>query len=323
MELLVNDLSFHAQFLDLASFKAAIERLMAIRAIARRFGRALHCHRNIVQASVTPTMTMPQAVQVLKVDERRALLQWLTQHGPFWEDARNHGPDDWIEWNGSVVTDTAVGEAGWCCLNGIERNLVSLTPSNWQFSPVPVDWVRDEDTRKRVDVANHWNPVAFEAVLQAVPMPLASWNQLEALATARCNRLTFAVDAFAALNGHPFFSAAARRLLFLLETLNRFKSCFDTDGQRTPEGHEIYRDYFTGKKGGGGHGAIFSDSSDDEKKTFEAEMTFKHPADVGKTLFCPWHGKVQTPPLRMHFSSPIRADQALYVVYVGPKITKR
>lgn len=77
-----------------------------------------------MQASVTPMMTMPQAVQALKVDERRALLQWLTQHGPFWEDARNHGPGDWLEWNSCVVTDTAVGEAGWCCLNGIERGLV-------------------------------------------------------------------------------------------------------------------------------------------------------------------------------------------------------
>ena len=111
MELLVNDLSFHGQFLDLASFRTAIARLMATREIVRRFGRALHCHRNIVQAPVTPTMMMPQAVQVLKVDERRALLQWLTQQGPFWEDLRNHGPDEWLEWNGKIVTDTAVGEA--------------------------------------------------------------------------------------------------------------------------------------------------------------------------------------------------------------------
>lgn len=86
---------------------------------------------------------------------------------------------------------------------------------------------------------------------------------------------------------------------------------------------EIYRNFFTGKKGGGGRGALFSDSSDDEKIKFETEMRFKHPAEVNKTLFCPWHGKVQTPPLRIHFSWPVRADDPLYVVYVGPKITKR
>ena len=322
MDFLVNDLSFHGQFPDLMSFRGAIERLMAIRQIARRFGHALHCHRSIAHAQVTPTMTMPQMVQGLTLNERRALLQWLTQHGPFWEDARNHEPGDWLEWNGSIVTDTAVGEAAWCCLHGIERALVSLMPSDWQFPAVPVDWVRDMGNRKHVDVVNHWNPTAIEAVLQAAPVPVASWDQLQALASARCAHLTFAVDAFAPLNGHPFISGAAQRLLFVLDTLNRFRSCFDVDGRRTPEGHEIYHDYFTGRKGDGGRGALFTDSSDDEKSKFETEMTFKHPADASKTLFCPWHGKVQTPQLRVHFSWPVRADEPLYIVYVGPKITK-
>jgi hypothetical protein len=323
VDFLVNDLSLHGQFLDLTSFRGAVERLMAIRQIARRFGRALYCHRNIAQALVTPTMRMPQMVQMLRPDERRALLQWLTQQGPFWEDVRHHEPEDWLEWNGNIVTDTAIGEAAWCCLNGIERALVSLMPSNWQFSPVPVDWVWDAGNRKSVDVVNYWDTAAIESVLQTAPVPMASWDQLKALASARCTHLTFTVDAFAPLNGHPFVSGAAQRLLFVLDTLNHFKSCFDVDGQRTPEGHEIYRDYFTGRKGDGGRGPLFTDSSDDEKRTFETEMTFKHPTDANKTLFCPWHGKVQTPQLRVRFSWPVRADEPLYIVYVGPKITKR
>ena len=323
VDFLVNDLSFHAQFLDLASFKTAIERLMTIRVTAGRFGWALHCHRNIVQVSVTPTMTMPQAVQVLNVDERRALLQWLTKRGPFWDDARNHGSDDWLESNGNIVTDTAVGEAGWCCLNGIERGLVSLMPSNWQSSPVPVDWVQGMDSRKSVSVANHWDPVIFESVLQAAPVPLVSWVQLEAVATGRFDRLTFAVEAFRPLNGYPFVSAGAQRVLFLLSTLNRFKACFSIDGQRTSEGHKIYQDFFTGQTGGGGHGAPFSDSSPEEKIKFERELRFKHPIDPSSNISCPWHGKVQTPPLRIHFSWPIRANDPLFIVYVGPKITKR
>lgn len=323
MELLFNDLSLHGQFPNLASFRAAIERLMAIRQIAQRFGRSLHCHRNVAQAPVTPAMTMPRAVQALTLEERRVLMQWLTQHGPFWEDARNHRPDDWLECSGRIVTDTAVGEAAWCCLNGIERTLVSLTPSNWHYSPVPVDWVSETGDRTTARVANYWDSTAIEAALQAAAPPLASWGQLEALATAQCPQLTFAAGAFASLIGHPFVSGAAHRLMFILKTLNRFKSCFDSKGERTPEGHEIYRDFFTGRKGEGGRGALFSDSSDDEKRRFEMEMTFKHPADTSRTLFCPWHGKVQTPALRVHFSSPVRADEPLYVVYVGPKIAKR
>lgn len=323
MDLLVNDLSLHGQFPDLASFMASIQQIMQIRQITRRFGCALHCSRNLLSAQVTADKAIQQAVQALPRNERSALMQWLTQHGPFWDEARNHGPDDWIECNGNIVTDTAVGEAAWCCLNGIERGLVSFNPSNWLFSPVPVEWVTETIGRKPVEVVNHWDPTAIEVFLQNVSAPPASWEDLEALAIARCTQLTFSVDTFAALNGCAFSSSAAQRLLFLLDTLNRFKSCFDTNGQRTPDGHEIYRNYFTGKKGEGGRGALFSDSSDNEKEEFEAEMTFKHPAAAGETLFCPWHGKVQTPQLRIHFSWPVRADKPLFVVYIGPKITKR
>lgn len=95
------------------------------------------------------------------------------------------------------------------------------------------------------------------------------------------------------LDGHPFLSSAAQRLLAILDILNRFKSCFDKESQRTVEGHEIYQNYFTGKKEGGGHGATFTDSSESEKTKFKNELTFKHPEDASKTIFCPWHGKVQ------------------------------
>jgi len=266
---------------------------------------------------------MPQAIQALGADERRALMQWLTRHGPFWEDAPHHSSDDWLEWNGEIVTDTAVGEAGWCCLNGIERVLVSLIPSDWEFSPVSVAWMSETGSRKTVDIGNYWTPASIEALLQAAPTLLDSWRRLEERARAQCTELKFAANAFAYLEGHPFVSGAAHRLLFILDTLHRFKSCFDADGRRTAEGNEMHQDFFTGKKGEGGRGALFSDSSEGEKRKFKQEMTFKHPENPDTSIFCPWHGKVQTPQLRIHFSWPVRADEALYVVYVGPKITKR
>jgi hypothetical protein len=266
---------------------------------------------------------MQQAVRALNKEEQRALMQWITQHGPFWEDARNHGPDDWIECNGQIVTDSAVGEAAWCSLNGLERGLVSFTPSDWQFSPVTIDWVLDDGIKKTANVFNYWDAATVEAVLQDAPAHLDSWNRLEGIAIARFTQLTFAGDAFVHLKGIPFVPSAAERLRFILDKLNRFKSCFDANGLRTPEGHEIYQNFFTGKKGDGGRGALFTDSSSPEKDEFKMKMTFKNPNNADETLFCPWHGKVQTPQLRVHFSWPIQADQPLYVVYVGPKLTKR
>jgi len=307
----------------LARSRDAIERVMEIRRIAQGFSRVLYCHRNLAQARVTPTETMPQAVQWLRVEERRAFMQWLTRHGPFWEDARHHAADDWLEWNGEIVTDTAVGEAGWCCLNGIERALVSLIPSDWRFSPVSLDWVSETSGTRTVDIGNYWTPESVESALRDASALLASWRGLEEWARAQCTELKFTTDAFVYLEGHPFVSGAADRVLFILDTLNRLKTCFGADGQRTAEGNELYRDFFTGKKGGGGRGALFSDSSEGEKSKFKQEMTFKHPENTGKTIFCPWHGKVQTPQLRVHFSWPVRADEVLYVVYIGPKITKK
>jgi hypothetical protein len=102
--------------------------------------------------------------------------------------------------------------------------------------------------------------------------------------------------------------SSARRIL---------KGCFDDQGHRNDEGHRLYANHFTGAK------ASFSDSSDSEKNDFRNELTFAHPEQPGETLFCAWHGKIKTPQIRIHFSWPVRSEAPLYVVYVGPKITKR
>lgn len=317
MELLVNDLSVQAQFQDISAFRESIGRVMAMRNLARRFGRELQCHRNLVNRQVTQALSMYQAIQTFTVDQKRALLQWLTQRGPFWEDTQVHGPNDYLECNDKLVTDHAVGEAAYCCLQGIERHLVSLIPSSWRFSPVLVTWMVDSGAMRSVEVGNHWDSEELEAVLQDAPVPIASWKQLQTFAIARFPNITFSPDAVEGLLGHPFAYGAALRVLSLLDTLDRLKCCFDQHGQRTPEGHRLYRDRFTGLN------AWFSDSSDSEKNEFQSELTFRHPGVAGQFLFCTWHGKVNTPPLRVHFSWPVRADEPLYVVYVGPKITKR
>lgn len=295
---------------------------MGMRQIVRRFGVALHCHRNMAHAAVTPTMTMPQAIQALKLEERRALMQWLTQQGPFWEDERRHGPDDYLECQGNVVTDSAVGEAAWCHLHGIERGLVSFVPSNWDFTPVLVERVPANGTREAISVSNYWDGMALEDALQAAPISIGTWPRLEEMVVARYPNLTIASNAFAPLAGHPFVSSAAQRMFFIFEKLSQIKACFDVNGNRTTLGHEIYQDFFTGTKEDGGRGSIFSDSSDTEKDKFKSDLTFPHPEDGTKTLFCTWHGKIQTPQYRVHFSSPISASEPLYVVYVGPKLTK-
>ncbi len=180
-----------------------------------------------------------------------------------------------------------------------------------------VSWVTEPNAARIVEVLNHWEPDKVEAVLQNAPIPLTSWAELEKTAAAQCRNLTFSVDCFEPLLGHPFARGTAQRVLLRLITLDRLRSYVDQDGERTPEGQRLYEDHFTGEK------AWFSDSSETEKYQFRTKLTFQHPARDGEFLFCPWHGKVKTSQLRIHFTWPASAAEPLYVVYVGPKITKR
>lgn len=317
MDLLVNDLSIHEQFQDVSAFRDAVKRVMTMRQVARKFGRELHCHRNLTSARVGPKLILLQAIQGFTRDERRVLMQWLTQRGPFWEDMRLHRDDDYLECAGVVVTNTAVGEAAYCRFHGIDRCLVSFAPSSWTFSPVPVTWVTNGNDSKTTDVINHWEVERLEAELRAAPAPIESWAQLQTVAIPRFPNLTFLPTCFNPLQGCPFSKGASQRLLVLLGVLDRLKVCFDEHGAHTPEWNRIFQEHFTGDK------AWFTDSSASEKRDFRAELTFRHPTKPNESLFCTWHGKVKTPQLRIHFSWPVRADEPLLVVYVGPKITKR
>ncbi len=318
VELFTNDLSIHGQFYDVSTFDTALNRVMDIRKTAQRYGRELYCHRNFANVQVTPQMRLPQAIQNLARDKQRSVMQWITRRGPFWDDVRRHGSDEYFECNGEIVTDTAVGEAAYRCLNSTETSLVSLIPSSWDFSPAVVEWHKSDEEAQAVEVVNYRNANALETALRAAPAQITSWEMVADMAKARYTQLAFSLDCFDSLQAYPFAHGAAQHILNRLDKLDRLKTCFDADGRRTAEGHRLYQRHFTGDR------AWFSDSSDTEKAQFKTQLTFRHPTTEGQPLFCPWHGKVNHhPPLRIHFSWPVTANEPLYVVYVGPKITQR
>lgn len=294
-----------------------------MRATARRFNLEVHCNRMLLMAEPMPDVPMQQALQKLSVDERRSAMRWLTHGGPFWdEDAlRRHGTDDYLEYQGDVVTDHALGEAAYRTLHDMECSLVSFTPSDWDFSPVEVTWRRDDmDSDDPTVALENWrDATTLEERLQDASPPVRSWGDLRRISTSRFGSLTFASDCFDPLDGTPFVKSAADRLLVLLDILDRFACAFDANGARTSEGHRIYQDYFTGIDDQG----WFSDSSESEMQQFRRVLMFPHPDEPGTSLSCTWHGKVRHPELRLHFSWPIRSGEPVYVVYAGPKLTKR
>ena len=319
MDLLANDLSLHGQFHEISSFRDAFGRLMAMREVARRFGRDVYCSRSLLSANAIPGTTMQQVFRNFPEAQRRSALGWMTRSGPFWDDIRRHGPDDWLECQGEVVTNSAMGEAAYCNLHGLVYSLISVTPSNWDFSPVAVTWRRgNAGLEDRCSEVENWRDVvALEERLRRASPPTRSWSDLERTSTSRFANLTFASNCFEPLAGHPFAKAASDRILVLLGVLDRFVCAFDENGRRTSEGHRIYQDYFTGSN------ALFSDSSDTEKREFREQLTFPNPNDPGDALFCTRHGKIRHMGLRLHYSWSERAGEPVYIAYVGPKITKR
>ena len=223
MELLTNDLSIHGQFYDVSTFDTALNRVMDIRKTAQRYGRELYCHRNFANVQVNPQMRLPQAIQNLARDKQRSVMQWITRRGPFWEDERLHGEDDWLEWKGNVVTDTAVGEAAYRCLNSTETSLVSLIPSSWDFSPAVVKWRKSDEEAQTVEVVNYRNANVLETALHAAPAQITSWEMVADMARARCLQLAFSSDCFDPLQGYPLVLKAAQDILSRLETLDQLK----------------------------------------------------------------------------------------------------
>ena len=316
MDLILNELSIHAQFRSLTEFEDAIERLFRMRHLLERHQYNLYCHRSVPASKVSPDSTVWQVTQSMNRDRRRALMTWLTRLGPFWEDTRRHREDDWIEYNGEVVTDTALGEAAYSLMHGIDRGLVSLDPSDWLTPILPVSW-KDNGHLGSARVPNYWSTNALQERLENTPNPADTWKKLAAIVRSRFGNLTFADDSFDPLDGYPFSKGQAEGIVRLLKVLDEFKTCFDSVGSRTLRGQEIYQEFFTGRN------AWFSDSSTTEKHQFEKELTFPHPEKPGRPMMCSWHGKIRTGQLRIHFSELPRANKPLYIVYVGQKITRR
>ena len=319
VDLFANDLSIYRQYHDVHTFRTAVAGLMAMRNVARRFGRDIHCSRGLASIEPIPDIPMQKVVQQLVVNERRALMAWLRQVGPFWDDIRRHGANDYLECLGDIVTDTAVGEAAYRNLHGVKSGLISASPSDWTLSPIEVTWNREAEGQDnlRAVLENWWDTEALTERLQEEAPPILSWIDLRNTARIRFRSLTFTKQSFEPLLGVPFAKSGAERIVVLLDILDRFARAFDADGARTAEGNQIYRDYFTGDR------SLFSDSSEREKRKFSEELTFPHPDNPEESLLCTWHGKERHLTLRLHFSWPVRSGEPVYIVYVGPKLTKR
>jgi len=312
-----NELSLHGQVPDHQA-KAILQMVLDLRNTADQQGVVLHVRRELLARPLCGEATLQTVLFRLGAQDnlRRLLLRWLTKDGPFLDDDRAHGPEVWFECGDEVVTDWTLAEIAHRSAY-TPTAAASLRPSSMDNDPLIVTRVEDLGRRVEVRVRNHAAVVALRAWIASCEAPMRAWAELRIRAMSACRSLVFADDAFEPLADQPFHPGVADRLLERLRVLEALRCSFSPDGALSPAGHALRQNHFVGDK------AWFSDSSDSEKQDFERALTFPHPARAGASLFCPWHGKVKTPQMRIHYSEPVTADAPVYVVYVGPKITKR
>lgn len=322
MDFLVNELSLHGQYTNERDFRESFKLILSCGQQIENRGHSCYYSRQLNTREAMPGLDLRQVVK--KTGDRNFIQQvvnLLSKRGPFWSENRRHSEDDYFAYRNEVVTDTAIAEAAWCVANHQQDcHTVSFKPSNFNSSPLSVVWHQSTSNVLPVDVQNFWDVATLTTFLKNSLKPPTSWEELIQQCINEYPHLTFADDLLDPLDSEPFSEAIAKRVRELLSILDELNTCFGEDGKLNRRGQEIKRNYFEREE------ALFTDSSDSEKHDFRDEMIFKKPnSSTGETISCPFHGKIKMgKQYRIHFKWPKeQPTDPLYVVYIGPKITKR
>lgn len=310
-----NELSIHGQFHDRASQHEMLRAVLKARATGASFGVPLRARRSLQDRVACAGVSVRQLISTADVTLRTLATTWLAKDGPFWDEDDRHSGDEYLECGDELVTDTGLGEAAFRKRLGAESASFGALPSQWARDPLAVFHVLSDAERHKIDVRNFTAEVPLRTWLEEQEPPLRRWRDLLGWAT-RLDRLLIAPDAVDSLEKQPFSPGAAERIQERLLVLHRVAASVDDTGHLSSAGQELFQSHFVGEK------AWFTDSSDQEKVDFRSDLTFKHPANPEKRVFATWHGKVKTPQLRIHYVQEFRNDAPVYVVYIGPKLTK-
>ncbi len=293
---------------------------MTIRRLIEQYGRALACHRSVRNARVFGDETMPQAVNRLPLDQRRALMSWLTNEGPFWQDNQPHDGNEWFEHRDLIVTETAVGEAAWKTTQGMPHGLVSMDPSGWLYDPIAVMHQSNEAAHE-IAVPNVWTIDVITKRLSALPRVFENWTALSVHLRRTCIALRFAENAFEPISAFPFVRSVADQIERQLAVLNELQQLLNLNNSPTQRTNEIFRHHFTGEH------AWFKNESESNQNLYRQQLTFPHPDEPGAEIYCAWHAHPNTPktfaPIRIHFSGPPQVGGQTFIAYVGRKITTK
>ena len=319
MEWHLNDLSLDGQFDEPQSFCAMLKNLLQLRISNPTMRNQLYCSRLLHLRQITQTVDLRQAI--LETKDKiftRLVLEWITKSGPFWDDSRQHNQDDYFEYQSHDVTDQGLGEASRRKLAGIPAGVFSFQGSPLQFTinSLLVQQGLSEAPINSIDIDNCWTT---EQLIQSIQnsKTYRCWQDVRAEIKYRFKGLVISDSVMDSLLPNPFSQQVTKRIFELLHVLDQLVVQSDANGQLSQSGMNLFQEHFVGNK------AWFTDESATNKRNFRQEMTFSDPDEASKKIFCPYHGKIKTPQIRIHFQWPRPTGQSkIKVVYIGSKITK-
>lgn len=317
MEWHINDLSLDGQFDSSDSVRSVLEPFLAFRAKYPSLRGRLYCSRLLYLRPATKTSNLMNAIlAITDKNFRESALRWFANSGPFWDDDRVDNPDDLFYFLEIDVTDQGLGEAARRLLLGIDARAFSFSGAEERASndPLVVTQGLQEAIIQSLSIQN---ATRVEQLLLEDGETPHSWRSLLEIAQRSYAGLVFSGEIASQLAPYPFAPAVARRAIELLCVLNEIVAHTGNDGALDSRGRELLQMYFVGEK------CAFTDESESNKNRFEMELNFPDPSNMGRQLFCSWHGKIKTLQYRIHFEWPRpRGQQEIKVVYIGPKITK-
>lgn len=320
MTFLFNDLSLGGQYAQAEDFHRELDELLAVLARVPGLRGRLFSSRSLGNRPVTATQNFQQAVRASNDrDFVRRVLGWIASAGPFWEDERTDNADDCFYFDGSDVTDQGLGETARRHLAGVRVASFGMLASPHRCDAAALDVLHGllEAPIGTVNVPNLAGTATLLAQAERDRGPPTSWiDMLERIGTDYPT-LALGSDLIRTLRPHPFSVYVAERTCELLGILHAYVVSRDANGLHTARTNEIVDRFFAGSR------ARFTDESRSNKDEFAQEMTFEDPLDAGRRVFCPFHGKINTPPFRIHFAWPLPASEKhIRIVYIGPKITR-
>jgi hypothetical protein len=319
MEWHINDLSLTGQFSTPDKFKEVLEPLLRFRFEEPNLKSRLYCSRLLTSRPVTATANAQQAI--MATHDRNFIglaLNWLGKSGPFWDDERQFNNEDYYAYQGIDVTDQGLGETARRRQVEIKANSFSFKGSAYGFvdSLLTIQHGLDEQIFGYIEIENYSELAQLKCAFQSLKT-INSWQGVQTEIVNRFDKLIISEQAMQKLSDTPFKTCVADRIFELLLVLNRLVNESDEGGKLSVVGKEIYANYFTGQL------ARFTDESSSNKINFKHEMTFIDPENPTQNIFCPWHGKIQTPQTRIHIEWPRPLNQRkIKILYIGPKITK-